>query len=318
LRQVREKGFWRGQYYQQRKDGSSFWVDSVISLVKDQAGQPYGFIEIGHDISHRKQAEEQVKNHNLLLERAVEEKTSEMESMTEQLVRQEKLATIGKISASIAHELRNPLGAIKQSIFFLNRLYNRGQLGPSNPRLKDHLDLIETELHTTGRVISDLLEMTRLKPTEIEEIDLQMVLLDAAARANLVERLQLRLDFDRNPFLIEADPLQIRQVFINLLINAADASPAGSEVIIRARTLIDQKQWQIEIQDKGHGIEMEAIDKVFEPLYTSKAKGTGLGLTICKQIIENHGGKIVLNSKIGQGTTVRILIPDPGQMANSV
>lgn len=318
LRQVREKGFWRGQYYQQRKDGSSFWVDSVISLVKDEEGQPCGFIEIGHDISDRKRAEEQIKNHNLLLERAVQEKTSEMESMTEHLIRQEKLATIGKISASIAHELRNPLGAIKQSIFFLNRLYARNQLGSANRRVKDHLDLIETELHTTGRVITDLLEMTRLRPTEVEEIDLQMVLLDAATRANLEERIQLRLDFDRSPFLIEADPLQIRQVFINLLINAADASPGGSEVIVKAQTLTDQTQCQIEIQDSGHGIDMDTIDKVFEPLYTSKAKGTGLGLTICKQIIENHGGKIFLNSQIGQGTTVRILIPDSGRKARSM
>ncbi|HEX9923313.1 MAG TPA: PAS domain S-box protein [Anaerolineae bacterium] len=318
LRQVHEKGFWRGQYYQQRKDGSSFWVDSVISLVKDQGGQPHGFIEIGHDISHRKQAEEQIKNHNLLLERAVQEKTSEMELLTEQLIRQEKLATIGKISASIAHELRNPLGAIKQSIFFLNRLYARGQSGLPDPKVKNHLDLIETELHTTGRVISDLLEMTRLKPTEQEQIDLQTVLLEVAARANLEERIQLRLDFDRNPFLIEVDPLQIRQVFINLLINAADASPQGGEVMVKAQTLIDQNQCQIEIRDKGHGIDTDTIDKVFEPLYTSKVKGSGLGLTICKQITENHGGKIFLNSKIGQGTTVRILIPHQSRLANSV
>jgi signal transduction histidine kinase len=184
--------------------------------------------------------------------------------------------------------------------------------------VKDHLDLIETELHTTGRVISDLLEMTRLKPTEQEQIDLQTVLLEVAARANLEERIQLRLDFDRNPFLIEADPLQIRQVFINLLINAADASPQGGEVLVKAQTLTDQNQCQIEIQDKGHGIDTDTIDKVFEPLYTSKVKGSGLGLTICKQITENHGGKIFLNSKIGQGTTVRILIPHQSRLANSV
>ena len=244
------------------------------------------------------------------LEQAVQEKTKEMEILTEHLLRAEKLATIGKISGSIAHELRNPLGAIKQSVFYLNRLHAKGRMDSTNVKVTDHLALIDTELQMSERVIVDLLEATRTKAPIREQINLQMITLEAVRRARLESRMQVQFKLKPDPLLIFADPIQFQQVMVNILTNSNQASPSASLVTVTASLLLADKQVRIQIQDNGPGIDSEALTQVFEPLFTTKAKGAGLGLSICKQVIENHNGTITLTSQVGQGTMVEILLPD--------
>ncbi len=149
------------------------------------------------DITERKQAEERIKNQNALLKKAVQEKQQEMEGLFERLLRQEKLVTIGQIAGSIAHELRNPLGAIKQSVFFLKRLSQRGQLNASHPKV-----LIDAETDTSERVISDLLQMTRRNPPRREQTNVHALIRDAAGRCHLSQRVQFNLELPPEPFLI--------------------------------------------------------------------------------------------------------------------
>jgi PAS domain S-box-containing protein len=293
-----------------KKDGTTLPVSTRGWLVKDEQGNPTGIWAVIRDISDRKRAEEQLKNQNLLLEQAVQEKQLEMEALFERLLRQEKLATIGQIAGSIAHELRNPLGAVKNSIFFLKRLHHKQCLDVSNPKVKEHLDLIETELNISKRVIADLLHMTRMKPLQKEQIELRPIIEDAVEHCHLPEQIRLTLELPSEALLILADSMQLRQVFINLITNAAQAIVGEGSILISAKQLIQNESLVIEIEDTGNGIEPAALDKIFEPLYTTKTTGTGFGLSICKQIIENHQGHISLMSQVGQGTTVTIVLPD--------
>ena len=285
-------------------------IASVAELERDAHGQPLIVRGVIQDITARKRAEAQLQNHARLLEQAVQEKQREMETLFERLLRQEKLATIGQMAGSIAHELRNPLGAVKQSVFFLKRLAERQLLTPANPKVNEHLTLMETELDRSERVIADLLEMTRLKPLRCEQHEFRALLADALAHCQIPARIHPQLEFAAEPFLIWVDAAQFRQVLINLLTNAAQAITEEGQITIRVKQLTEKGGCVIELQDTGAGIAPDALAKVFDPLYTTKAAGTGLGLSICKQIIERHHGQIAISSQPGQGATVTLSLPD--------
>jgi len=292
-------------------NGEIRWQHWTDRPLLNAAGEVVELQSVGRDITEKKWAEEALKAYSERLAEMVEARTRELQFTQERLVRQEKLAVIGQMSGSIAHELRNPLGAIKQSSFYLQRLHDRGELNHANPRVNEHFELIKSEINTVDRVINGMLEITRLKPPRQEAVDLNQVILEAAERSRLQDHIQLRLELECNLFMIWADPLQLRHVFINVLTNASQACTENGQVTISVRSLSDLNQVQIQIQDNGRGVEPESVTKVFEPLFTTKAKGTGLGLSICKQIIETHGGSITLSSRVNQGTIVQILLPHP-------
>ncbi len=296
----------------QTRDGRHIPIE-VNARLFDLKGKTT-VLSIARDITKRKQVEEQIRNHNLLLEQAVQEKQHEMERLTERLLRQEKLAAIGQISGSIAHELRNPLGVIKQSVFYLNRLHQHDKMDSSNPKVSDHLALIENELQTTNRVITGLLESTRVKIPTLTELNLQIIIFDIIQKTSLNKQLHLQFNLDPEPFLLQADRIQFQQIMTNVLTNAAQAAQSQIVITVKARFLADKSQCRLEIQDNGPGMDADTLTQVFEPLFTTKAKGTGLGLSICKQIIENHGGTMVLHSQPGVGTTVEIVLPGISQI----
>ena len=286
------------------KDGSYKTFEWQATFAED------GIVHAtARDITDRKQAEERIKNQNVLLEKAVDEKQKEMEILMERLIRQEKLATIGQISGNIAHELRNPLSVIKQSIYFLENLRKKNKLESLTSKVKEHFELVIDEINGSNKVISDLLQLTRIEPLKKKQIDLRAVILELLDRYPLEKNTQLKINLKPEPFLIWADPIQMRQVLLNLLSNATYEITNKRVVTISAEMLKKSKKCLMKIHDDGPGITDENLSKVFEPLYTSKVKGIGLGLNICKKIIENHGGSISLTSEIGKGTTVKIELP---------
>ncbi len=290
-----------------RKDSTQYWTEVMISRII--YGNEKVALSVNRDITEKMKAEEQIKNQNVLLEKAVQKKQQEMESLMECLIRQEKLATVGKISGNIAHELRNPLGAIKQSVFFLNRVLEKNSLESSVSKVKEHLELIKTELDDSERVISDLLKSTKINPLEKRRTNLGTIILQVLDRQPLEKNIKLNINLQPEPFLIWADSPQLRQVFGNLISNAIQAIPGEGILTISAKMSNNNSKCLIKIKDNGPGIAHENLNKVFEPLYTSKPKGIGLGLSICKQIIENHGGAISMTSEIGKGATVNIELP---------
>jgi ligand-binding sensor domain-containing protein/signal transduction histidine kinase len=249
-----------------------------------------------------------IQKHNLSLEKAVTEKTAEMKRLMEQVVRQEKLATIGQVSGSIAHELRNPLSVVKQSAFYLKR-----KLADLPENYLKHLTLMDSELNNAEKVIENLLEMTRQKNIQIGKFDLKRAVEKSIFRSKPDDKeINFVVNFDSFP--IHADEVLLTQVLINIITNACQSVENKGMVKIYAYQTQDKKTVVVSIKDNGCGIDNEQLNKVFEPLFTTKAKGSGLGLSICKQIIENHGGKIEIASTVNKGTEVKLILPNTNNL----
>jgi len=262
-------------------------------------------VGIGIDIRKYLEAEKVLARDKSKLEKLIREKTKEMLKIQRKINRENRLADIGKLAASVAHELRNPLATINISSF---NLKNKTE----GEDLHKHLDRIRKKVEEANRIIDNLLNYSRLRPPNREKFNLHDRLEEAVReirnRKNYpVENLKLEIEPVRDSE-ISADPYQLGEVFSNILNNAFNAiDREHGEVAIGAHT--DDGKAVIVIRDNGEGIEKEFLKKVFDPFFSTRAKGTGLGLAICRQIIKNHGGSIELDSERGSGTTVTISIP---------
>ena len=258
------------------------------------------------DITDRKRAEEatQKAQAELLEERQHEKEHAEAElaRMRDRLVRATRLAAIGQVSASIAHDLRNPLGTVRNAAYYLGRRLPQGQ-----PEVAEYLGIINQEVAAADRIITNLLAVARAKEPVKQHVDLGQAIREVLAETGQAEAVRLRMSLAPEPFVVRADPDQLRQVFRNLVTNAVDAMDGGGEIVVEAAREADGDS--IVLRDTGPGVAQEIRETVFEPLVTTRAKGIGLGLTICRQIIERHGGGIELIDEDKPGAAFRIRLP---------
>jgi signal transduction histidine kinase len=223
--------------------------------------------------------------------------------MEEQLVRQEKLAVLGQLAGGVGHELRNPLGVIKNSVYFLNLV-----LESKDPELLETLKILEKEVATSERIINSLLDFARAKPPLRRKVDIRQILPEILSRISVPENIQVEYPVVKSLPRVMADPDQLNQVFGNIILNAVQAMPQGGQLMIKSETR--EPGWvTVSIADTGIGIPEENIEKIFEPLFSSKAKGIGLGMAISKTFVESHGGSIEVQSKTGKGTTFTVKLP---------
>ncbi|MBI5408295.1 MAG: hypothetical protein HZA14_02910 [Nitrospirae bacterium] len=228
----------------------------------------------------------------------------------EKLYRSEKLASIGKLAGAIGHDLRNPLGVIKNSVFFLNLKLGEGG---ADEKVKKHIGIIEKEVETSTRIIEDILSFARVKMPELKAEDIGSLLKDSLYRIPVPEDIKVIKEIaeDLPPAMIDRG--QIDQVFSNLILNAYQAMADGGTLKIKAKvnpTIVGKdRELEISFEDTGMGIPPEVLPKIFEPLFTTKVKGTGLGLSICHSIIEGHKGRLEVESTVGKGTTFRVRLP---------
>ncbi len=266
------------------------------------------------DITERKLAEEELRRTNQSLEGALAElqtKSHELSSMTQQLWQASKLATMGELAASVAHELNNPLATLAlHAEFLLERL-------PSDDPKRRAVKVIEQEIERMATLVSNLLLFSRRTQPQISTINMAEELQDSLEfiRYHLrTHNITLATDFASDLPGVQADRQQLRQVFLNLLTNASDAMPEGGSLTIRARHGVVENggpTLMVEFSDTGIGIKPEDLPKLWESFFTTKpeGEGTGLGLPICRRTIEEHRGTIDIESLPGKGTTVRIILP---------
>ncbi|MGE3536466.1 MAG: CHASE domain-containing protein [Candidatus Tectimicrobiota bacterium] len=235
-------------------------------------------------------------------QRQTERVAAELARTQQQLVQHTRLATIGQVAASIAHELRNPLGAVRNAAYLLRRRLRR-----DGTASMDYLEIITTEIASADQIIRNLLEMSRGTRPVKRPVLLSPLLDESRRRLGLSPQIVWQCTTIPTPFEIWADAGQLQQVFSNLFMNAAQAmGPQGRlEVAAHRTTAYDC----ITVTDSGPGVPADLREQLFEPLVTSKAQGTGLGLTICRQIIERHGGSITFVEPQGAGATVCIRLP---------
>ncbi len=226
-------------------------------------------------------------------------------TIEEQLRRAERLSTLGEMAAVLAHEIRNPLGSIRGSAEILKDDYR-----PGDPKY-EFMEIQIKETERLNRVVEDFLQMARPQPAELQLCSVQeeletiatLVAQDARKREIL-----LVLEPPPAPVTVEADGEKLRQAFLNIIINALQATPPGGSVVISTR-VVPGAGSEISFRDTGHGIKAENLGRIFEPFFTTKEEGTGLGLAITRKIIESHGGAMTVESEAGGGTTVKVRLP---------
>jgi two-component system sensor histidine kinase HydH len=216
----------------------------------------------------------------------------------------ERLATIGQFAAGIGHELRNPLGVVESSAFLVQR--RLAQLQIADPSLTKHMDRIATEVQRSNKTISDLLELARSKPLKRRSIEASEFISQAVSAAHLPPGVEVRISTPPGT-LLDVDPDQLARVLTNLLINASQAMGGVGHVSVEAAR--EGTRSVLLVGDDGPGIPAELRGRIFEALFTTKAKGSGLGLALCRRIAEAHGGTVTLEPS-GRGATFRISIPD--------
>jgi two-component system NtrC family sensor kinase len=225
--------------------------------------------------------------------------------MEASLAQQGKMASLGVLSSGVAHEINNPLGVILGYAGYLE-----GKMQEDDPNYK-YIQEIKRESKRCKKIVQDLLSYARTPRPSLELIDLNRLLnqiVDFAANHTDMRTVTITTDFAAAlpPVMLDGD--QMRQVAINLILNAGGAMPEGGMLTVRTGQP-DAEHVQIAFSDNGCGIPPESIEKIFEPFYTTKERGTGLGLAITRQIIEQHHGKIAIESTQGAGTTVRVTLP---------
>jgi PAS domain S-box-containing protein len=270
--------------------------------VYDENGNFTGSVASVMDITDRKLMEKELAEQAHHLEKMVQERTKDLESANEQLIKAEKMATLGELAGSVGHELRNPLAVIANSIYLL-----KSSQSDKIPQNKEYINIIEKEVRNASQIITDLLSFSRIQPAEKEAIQLPIIFSDIWERISIPKNIQVECSFGEKTPPIRANPQQLDQIFINLISNACDAMPDGGTITIRAKPKRDMLQ--ITIKDTGVGISEENIKKIFEPLFSTKARGVGLGLPIVLRLTELNEGKIKIQSKVGEGSTFTLEFP---------
>jgi signal transduction histidine kinase len=261
------------------------------------------------DVTARREAEEEVERSRDQLEVLVSERTAELEATQAELIRAERLAVLGQLTATVSHEIRNPLGTIKNAVFSIEDAIDRGD--PN--RAERALVLAQRNITRCDAVISELLDFTRNPETERVATDM-----DGWVAEFLTEEAHLfttkgvectrRLD---SGVTLSIDRDFLRRAVVNLLTNALDAlaDVAAGEVLVE--TTIAAGRFEIKVSDNGPGISSEHLEKVFEPLFSTKTFGVGLGVPIVKKIAEDHGGSLEVHSEADEGTTFTLWLPLP-------
>jgi len=263
-------------------------------------------------------ANEEIVTWAKTLEDRVEQKTRELNRAHDHLLHSERMASIGKMAAVVAHEVNNPLSGILTYAKLIRKWVGTGQTEhEKREEAIECLELIAAESRRCGDLIKNLLTLSRTAPMNVQSTDVHAVI----DRCLLLVRHQLelggvevQLHYAKDLPRVPCDPAQIEQVFLALIMNARDAMPRGGNLWIETRVSNDESEIEIQVRDDGAGIDPEVLPHIFEPFLTTKESGhgVGLGLAISRGIVERHNGRIVVQAELGRGTTFTVTLPSQG------
>jgi signal transduction histidine kinase len=240
--------------------------------------------------------------------RRFQETAAKLETAVAQVRRSERLAALGQLTAGLAHELRNPLGTMKTSAELLAR-----SVAKDNPIAQEMAGYISTEVDRTNSLITRFLDFARPQHLRLEPGDIS-TLLDQSVASFYRERpaslagVEIYKNYSPGIPPLKFDAELLERVFSNLILNAAQASPSGGVVTVKTQ-LLDDNKVEVAVIDRGTGIEAKNLESIFNPFFTTKPDGVGLGLAICSKIVDEHGGHITVESSAGEGSVFHVILP---------
>lgn len=228
---------------------------------------------------------------------------SKLKEVQEKLLRSEKLSAIGKLAGVMAHEIRNPLGTIKNSVYYLNLKYKDSL----DKKTVKHMKMIESEIKISNKIISDVLDFVKAKAPILKDESVNSLIEETLSKTNIPKTVIIKTKLELKLPNLKLDAVQIMQVLLNIITNSIQAMPKGGSLLITSK-MVD-KYINIDIKDSGVGITTDNLKKIFDPLYSTKARGLGLGLSTCQSLVNAHKGKLEVKSNVGKGTTFTIRLP---------
>ncbi|HKO43090.1 MAG TPA: ATP-binding protein [Pyrinomonadaceae bacterium] len=286
---------WKGELRNRAKDNTIYWVDTTIVPFLNSEGKPYQYVAVRHDITQRKLAEEQVLKQAAELQRAAQ------------------LSFVGELAAGLAHEIKNPLAGIQGAVDILIRRRDK------NDPEREALEGMRHEVQRIDNTVRTLLDKARPRLVSVRETSLTEVVRQAvnvaSAQASGATGDKVTLEFDPpdDPITVRIDPAQIEDAVLNLIINAIEAT--GEEGTVRIGVYrreggpSGEAEAVVEISDNGCGVSDENLTRIFNPFFTTRTGGTGLGLPAVRRIARAHGGAVEVNSTEGVGSTFALHLP---------
>ena len=295
--------------------GQVQYFEVNIYPIWERNGKISKFIDISRDITKKLKEEEEMTRR---LEQMVEERTKQLKETQNKLLHQDKMASLGKLAASVVHEINNPIAGILNLILLIKRIFKEDKLSKSSrSTIMKYLDLMETETRRISQIVSSLLAFSRQSKMELQELDLnELIEQTLFLNYNLfkINKIKVEKDLDKNLPKIMGSADQLQQVFMNIISNAVEAMEYKDDSILKIKTTCEDDKLVIIFEDTGVGIPEENLSKIFEPFFTTKksGKGVGLGLSVAYGIIQDHGGSIDVKSTPGKGSIFKIKLPLKG------
>ena len=292
-----------------RPDGEERIIHSRGETILDDAGRTTQLRGAMHDITERKQADTEIRLLNEELEQRVVERTAELRSAQDELVKQERLAALGQLTATVAHELRNPLATIRASHYAIQREISR-----TDSKIGVPMERIERTIDRCDQIIGELLEFSRHQDLRLGDWPADYWLAGVVGGYTPPHGVDIRLNLGVGEAMFGFDGDRLRQVIINLLDNACQAitdengEPDLTGTVTVTTAIVDGR-CEITVADTGCGIADDVMDRIFEPLFSTKGFGAGLGLPLVKRLVEQHGGVIRVATEVGAGTSFCVSLP---------
>jgi len=287
----------------------NFDFEPDLIIPNDEIGElAHTFLEMSESLkiktSEILSAKEQLEKLNRTLENRVEARTRELKSAQEELIKKERLAAMGQMASVVSHEIRNPLAVMNNSIYFI-----KTKLGTNvEPKIAKHMSIIESEIRQANGIIDEILSFARTRDLKPKITNLNSYIDELLSTYPFPQHIELEKKLYSGQIIVNIDQDEMNQVIRNLIKNAIEVMPERGKIIVRI-DVTQENMAKIEIEDTGPGIAKDVLEKLFTPFFTTKARGTGLGLAVVKKVIERHKGKVEISSIVGKGTCFKLYLP---------